>query len=291
MANHNKHDTTPLHYFKQQFMKRVVQIVLVFFIATFLVTEAKAQYRQKVYFLQNYNNAPYHFGFLLGMPIMDYSLHLKENYQNEHHAGDQFPASYGFSEDKLKEYQIVNVESHTTVGFSVGVIGDIRLSDYFNFRFSPTLSLSSKFVKYNTLLYDYAGQPLTDSLYRVESHDQLATFLEFPFHIKYRSKRYNNIGAYLIAGVNPKVHLGNFYKIPQDKNRPMVLQTNRGDVAVEIGAGFDIYNQWFKMGVELKFSYGLINVLKDDVLINDFVFNTPLKEVRNKQLQLCFTFE
>lgn len=285
-------------------MKRSLHIALAFLIATLIVTQAQAQRRQKVIFLQSYNNAPYHFGYLIGVNFMDYSLHLNENYQNAIHPKNEFPDGQdaSFQGDDLDHFQILNVESRAKPGFSVGVIGDLKLSEYFNLRFSPTLSLSSKYVTYTTMLYDASGNIIPISYYEngqqytketkeITSDDQLATFLEFPIHIKFRSKRYNNIGAYIIAGANPKLYLASRKtKIGSDGN-PALLQTNRGDVAVEVGAGFDIFNQWFKMGVELKFSYGMINVMKDDVLSMGYIYNSPLNSVRNKQLQLSFTFE
>ena len=277
---------------------------MTFLIAFILTSEVQAQHRQKVIYLQNYNNVPYHFGFLLGVNFMDYSLHLKENYQNQIHPSNEFPDGNddSFHGDDLDHFQILNVESQSKPGFSVGVIGDRRLGEYFNFRFSPTLSLSSKYVTYTNRLYDQNGEIIKIKSYldgnvvykdykEIVSDDQLATFLEFPLHIKYRSKRYNNIGAYLLAGVNPKLYLASRKTKIDSGGHPALLQTNRGDIALEIGAGFDIYNQWFKMGMEIKFSYGMINVMKDDVISMGYIYNSPLNEVRNKQLQLSFTFE
>lgn len=281
-------------------MKNNLRIALLVIIATFIVAGAQAQ-RQKVIYLQKYNNEPYHFGFLLGVNFMDYSLHTVENYQNEIHRKSQFSHQIedvtGFQDAQFDHFQIINAESRTTPGFSVGVIGDKRLGDYFNLRICPTLSLSSKYVYYEALLYDSDNNIIAKKLivgdddYSVKSNDQLATFLEMPILIKYRSKRYNNIGAYLIAGVNPKLYLASRKTKINADGHPALLQTNRTDLALEIGAGFDIYNQWFKMGVEIKMSFGLINVLKTDSLSMDYIYNIPFNDVRNKQLQLSFTFE
>lgn len=295
----------------KSFLKTVILLTLTFL----CLTGAQAQSR-KVIYLQKYNSEPYHFGFLLGVNFMDYSLILKDNYQNEIHPKSQFSRknddTYGFSNERLDHFRILSAESYTQPGFSVGVIGDKRLGDYFNLRLCPTLSLSSKFVQYETQLYDSAGEVIliansdlsapTETTKTVKSDDQLATFLEFPLQIKYRSKRYNNIGAYLIAGVNPKLYLGSIkgttLKATQNENGetinegvPAVLQINRTDFAFEFGTGFDIYNQWFKMGVELKFSIGIVNVMKNDSWSMDYMYNAPLEKVRNKQLQLSFTFE
>lgn len=295
-------------------MKNKFNIALLLTLTFLCLTGVQAQSR-KVIYLQKYNSEPYHFGFLLGVNFMDYTLILKDDYQNtilpKSHYSRKIDDRYGFSNDRLDHFRILSAESYTQPGFSVGVIGDLRLGEYFNLRLSPTLSLSSKFVQYEVQLYDTIGSVIlistsdpnhpVESTKIVKSDDQLATFIEFPLHVKYRSKRYNNIGAYLIAGVNPKLYLGSIKGTTLQPSEngdgtstegvPAVLQIKRSDLAFEFGAGFDIYNQWFKMGIELKFSAGLVNVMKKDSWSMEYIYNAPMDKVRNKQLQLSFTFE
>ena len=117
------------------------------------------------------------------------------------------------------------------------------------------------------------------------------TFVEFPLNIKYRSKRYNNIGAYVFGGINPKLDLAS-----QKDNKEVDAQgnefinnlvTKRFDCAAELGAGFDIYNQWFKMGIEVKMSYGLIDVVKNEA----FIYTAPINKLLNKLFQVSLLFE
>ena len=61
-------------------MKKSIRILLII-LATVLVGEIHAQGR-KVIYLQNYDKAPYHCGFLLGANFMDYNLILKDDYQS-----------------------------------------------------------------------------------------------------------------------------------------------------------------------------------------------------------------
>ena len=57
--------------------------------------------------------------------------------------------------------------------------------------------------------------------------------------------------------------------------------------AAELGAGLDIYNQWFKMGIEVKMSYGLLDIVKDEA----FIYTAPIEKLRNKLFQVSFLFE
>lgn len=279
-------------------MKKSIRILLII-LATVLVGEIHAQGR-KVIYLQNYDKAPYHFGFLLGANFMDYNLILKDDYQSIIYTDYRdLPTSTGdsdygisVSESTFQSYQIINVERDTLgrmlksiprVGFSVGVLGDLRLAEYLNLRFAPTFCLSEINYRYTLIIHQTDGQ---NTIKTVGSHNPYLCCLEFPLHLKYRSKRYNNVAAYLIAGANPKLYF-TFKKQGQNINW---LNSKTFDLALEFGGGFDIYNQWFKMGVEAKFSFGMLNALNEpDKQV--YFYAHPLKGLRNKQFQISFTFE
>ena len=65
------------------------------------------------------------------------------------------------------------------------------------------------------------------------------------------------------------------------------LVTKRFDCAAELGAGFDIYNQWFKLGIEVKMSYGFLNVMKNPA----FIYTAPIDKLRNKLFQVSLIVE
>ena len=259
---------------------------------------AQAQGR-KIIYLQNYDKAPYHFGFLLGANFMDYNLIVKENYQDIQYVNSQELPNTGdasllvpvqFSQDNFESYQIINIERDTMnrlmksiprVGFSVGVLGDLRLSEHLNLRFAPTFSLSEINYRYTLQINQKDGSVKYETPC---SHNPYLTCIEFPLHLKYRSKRYNNVAAYLITGLNPKMYFS-FKKKNQNFNW---LKNRTGDLALEMGAGFDIYNQWFKMGVEAKFGFGILNALSDDQV---YYYAHPLNGMKNKQFQISLTFE
>lgn len=270
-------------------MKKTIKIALLLVLAITCSYGVQAQGR-KIIYLQNYDKAPYHFGFLLGANFMDYNLFLKENYQDEIYTDFRdLPTELGLSEEKFVSYQILGVDRDTMgwalsniprVGFSVGVIGDLRISDHLNLRLSPTFSLSEINYRYYLKINQVDGEKTVSH----RSHNPYLSCVEFPLHLKYRSKRYNNIAAYLIAGINPKLYFS-FKKKSQSIDW---LNSKTGDLAVEAGTGFDIYNQWFKMGVEFKFSFGVLNAMSDDQVS---IYAQPLSGFKNKQFQLSFTFE
>ena len=248
------------------------------------VVPAQAQ-RRVIHYLPKYEQEPYHFGFLLAFNEMMYTVKTVENYQNIPHPADSWPNG-PYSVPNTQAIYVYNMETEMTPGFTVGIIGSKRLGRYFDLRFIPSLSFSERRMRYNLAIVDKNGN--TDMKAVTKSIG--TTFVEFPLNIKYRSKRYNNIGMYVMGGINPKIDLAS-----QKDNKENInghefinnLVTKRFDCAAELGAGIDIYNQWFKMGVEVKMSYGMLDIVKNEA----FIYTAPIDQLRNKLFQFSLLFE
>ena len=93
-----------------------------------------------------------------------------------------------------------------------------------------------------------------------------------------------------MGGINPKIDLASQKDNKDNLNGVEFINnlvTKRFDCAAELGVGFDIYNQWFKMGVEVKMSYGLLNIVKNEA----FMYTAPIDQLRNKLFQFSLLFE
>ena len=266
-------------------MKKTLRILTITLIIGVFVIPAQAQ-RRTVRYLANYENEPYHFGFLLGFNEMMYTVKTVENYQNMALPADAWPNG-NYSVSATRNLYVYNMETEATPGFTVGILGSKCLGRYFDLRFIPSLSFSSRKMRYDIVIQDTVGQVTMKQLTKSIG----TTFVEFPLNIKYRSKRYNNIGAYLMAGINPKLDLAsqkdNKESDGQGNEFINNLVTKRFDCAAELGVGFDIYNQWFRMGVEVKMSYGLLDIVKGEA----FLYTAPIDELRNKLFQVSLLFE
>ena len=249
------------------------------------VVPAQAQ-RRVIHYLPKYEQEPYHFGFLLAFNEMMYTVKTVENYQNIAQPADSWPNG-PYSIPNTQAIYVYNMETESTPGFTVGIIGSKRLGRYFDLRFIPSLSFSERRMRYDLALKDLDGNMTTKTMTKSIG----TTFVEFPLNIKYRSKRYNNIGAYVFGGINPKLDLAS-----QKDNKDVDgqgnefinnLVTKRFDCAAELGTGFDIYNQWFKMGIEVKMSYGMLDIVKNEA----FIYTAPIDQLRNKMFQVSLLFE
>lgn len=65
------------------------------------------------------------------------------------------------------------------------------------------------------------------------------------------------------------------------------IRVKKTDFALEIGTGVDFYTDYFKFGIEVKMSYGLMNILNKEQMI----YSSSIEELRNKTFQVSFTFE
>ena len=213
---------------------------------------------------------------------MMYTIKTVEDYQNVQLDPNIWP---GEGNASTEFYNVYNIETQQRPGFTVGVIGSKRLGRYFDLRFIPSLSFCDRQLNYTIIVN---GDP---NLKNTQKKQIFTTFVEFPLNIKYRSKRYNNIGAYLMGGVNPKLDLSS-NKQSYDPNTGTIKNfvTKRFDMAAEIGVGFDFYNQWFKMGLEVKMSYGMLDVIKSDNKAG-LIYSAPIDQLRNKMFQVSMLFE
>ena len=211
---------------------------------------------------------PMHFGISIGMNLQDLEM---EN------IGPQL------LEDGSTRTVLCDADTWNP-GFSVGVLADMRLSDHFNVRVSPTLHFGSKRLTFRDLdNFDEAGVP------QQATQDMKNTYISLPIDLKFSAQRFNNYRPYMIAGVNPMLNL-------TGKNQDY-LRLKRFDTMIEAGLGCDFYLPFFKFIPELKFCYGLTNALDSSHAgeltdINKRVYSQSIaKAAPTKMFILTFYFE
>ena len=113
-----------------------------------------------------------------------------------------------------------------------------------------------------------------------------STYLIFPLLIKYRSWRRNNVGAYVLGGMSYSIDLAAIKRTNQAANNGLI-KTRTHDAEVQLGAGFDFYTKYFKLGVEAKMLYGLNNLI-----INEGdIYSGSVSQLHSKVFMLSFVFE
>lgn len=181
-------------------------------------------------------NRPYidmrrwHYGFLFGLHMQD----LEFTNNGYVHTLD----------DGSQESWFADVAAYNP-GFSVGVLGELRLTEYVSLRFVPTMHFGDKMVCFRE---QNSGAEVKQNI--------KSTYLSVPVDVKYAAQRFNNYRPYVIAGLAPMADL----TVKKQKE----LLTRRFDLAFEVGFGCDFYLPFFKLIPEVKFCFGLADLLVKD---------------------------
>jgi hypothetical protein len=161
-------------------------------------------------------------------------------------------------------------------GFSVGVTGDLFLNPYMNLRLSPTIHFGDKTILFKELTSEEEKQVSVRSNY-----------LSVPLDLKISSMRLNNCRPYIIGGVYGALDMG------RKKGNPLLLK--QIDYGFEFGFGCNIYMPYFKLAPELKFKFGLPDMLeKNRSDLNneaDRIYTDALSKATTRMIILTFNFE
>ncbi|MGV7106315.1 type IX secretion/gliding motility protein PorT/SprT [Flavobacterium sp. U410] len=181
---------------------------------------------------ENFDKQRVHWGYFLGFNSLDFKF------------------------DYLSVTQDIQVQS--TTGFNVGLIGNLRLTDYVDFRFEPGLYVTQRNLTYPTL------EDPVDRLREVKS-----TYIFFPALLKLSSKRTGNIRPYLIGGLSTALNLGSMANSTED-NYNRKFRMKDWTSFYELGFGIDIYFEYFKFSPSIR---GVFST--KDELIRDNDPNSP----------------
>ena len=239
-------------------MKKIFKNIILFLIICF----AEVTFAQKFKKPQNlprYDFQKLHFGFTIGINSLDFVMNKNLSY--------------------VGTDSLVNVYSNNQYGFNLGIVSNLRLGKFTDLRFIPTLVFGERILDYNFKLNNTNENVITESK-RIES-----TLLDFPFHLKYKSERYNNIRTFIITGIKYSLDIASQDKI--DDEGEELVKLKKHDIMAEIGFGIDFYLEYFKFSPQIKLSHGILNVLNKENTIYTKSFN----QLRTNGWILSFTFE
>jgi hypothetical protein len=181
--------------------------------------------KKKVPNLPAFDYRPLHFGFLIGLNSMDFRVYHKAPVDRPEGMENRYA-------------ELVNLNP----GVNIGIVTSLRLNKNFNLRFLPGISFGQR-----DLWYIQDGEKDEGPL------EIKSTFLEFPLLLKFSGSRMTNLKPYVVGGINPRIDLA------KSENDGLNLYST--DLYLEVGAGLDMYLNYFRLSTEAKLSVGLRNVL------------------------------
>lgn len=162
-------------------------------------------------------------------------------------------------------------------GICVNVLADLRLHQYFNLRFSPGMYFGSKRAE---MLEWNSGW--------TQHQDIKTALVVLPIDLKISGDRLRNS--------RPYVTLGAMATFDVTRKKSDFLQFNTADAYLSVGLGCDFYLPFFKLNPEIKFCFGLTDILRHDrpdLDENPEIYNITksLAKVKSKMVVLTFYFE
>lgn len=233
-------------------LRSLVSLVAFAFALGLLAQERKVQNRPYI------DERRFHYGFLLGLHMQD--IEIENN---------------GYIDPETGEQWYAEIDNYSP-GFTVGVLGELRLNRYLSLRTSPTIHFGQKHAVYHEQV---SGADSTQVF--------KSTYISVPVDLKFAAPRYNNFRPYLVAGLNPMVDL--------TARKHDALRLKPFDLYLEVGMGCDIYLPFFKLNPEIKFCFGLLDIIHKDR--SDLIDTTLLKYTKGvnsghaNMIVLTFNFE
>lgn len=231
------------------------KITLILVLATIAFTSHAQIGGKGNYNYFDFQQKPYYFGITLGLNSSSFRPYRSQEYI--------------FSDS------IRSVQSASGPGFNLGIVTNLKIGKYFDFRFLPTLSFAERNLEYgrNSRITPYTQR-------KIES-----IFLEMPFHFRFKSEPYRDKRVFVIAGLKYGFDVASDSRVKQSQQ---LVKISPHDFSLEYGAGIQFFFPYFIFSPEIKFSHGLGNSL---IFNSNLEESTVLEKVLSRGITISFHFE
>ena len=237
-------------------MKRIISICIIYLIST--SAEAQLFTKERVLNNENFDKPRLSYGYYLGLNSYDFNIDYKSN---------------------LKDIQVIK-----STGFNVGLVGNIRINDFFDLRLEPGLVMSNRTLSYSETYFEGLIFDESDTEREIRS-----TYIHIPLLLKISTKRINNIKPFIVAGVSTALNLSSNQDNPDDNSQGN-FRLKKNNIFYEMGIGIDIYLTWFKFTPSIR---GVFSI--SDEHIKDFDSNSPwtrnISKMQTRGVFVNFTFQ
>lgn len=226
------------------------------------ISSAALAQRDEV-FRPNHDELPYYFGISVG---------LANHYMNFNRV-NRFLTTYSPSQDDLS---IIEINAINKTHYNLGLSASYKLANNLILKTNPNFLIGGNKSFYFKLKKDQSV---------MREFIIPSSTVQIPIGVKFQSDRYNAfryvdlMRHYLIIGGKIDFDLSNLGNsngiIPEisgsispiRREYPVVIKNT--DWGAEIGVGLSFYLRYVNISPEVKFSYGLRNLKKNDVLVSN----------------------
>ena len=237
-------------------MKKVLFILI--FLFSINIGYSQLFTKKKVLNNENFDKPSISWGYFLGLNNYDFNF----DYKND----------------------LEDIQTEKSFGFNVGLIGNVRINDYLDFRFEPGLVMSKR-----SLIYDPTNFNETEFNPIQHQRDIKSTYIHFPLLLKISTKRVNNIKPYITGGFSAAINLSSKEKSLDDNNLGQ-FRMKKNTFFYELGFGIDFYLEWFKFSPSIRGVFAISDELvPDEDPLSPWTSN--IEFMKTSGIVLNFTFQ
>lgn len=205
------------------------------------------------YNFRSFNKKAYYFGINIGFNNSGYKIQQ---------------SGFFINNDSIRV-----TEGNSSVGVNMHMITNLKLGEYFDFRFLPGFSFAQRGIEFTSVAE--GGRVIERNLESV--------FFELPFHIRFKSEPYKDKRMFVVAGLKYSYDVQT-----NSKSRQSLIKIAPHDFQYEVGLGIQMFYPYFIFSPEIKFSRGLGNILLYDRVQNEA---RVLENVVSQIFTISFNFE
>ncbi len=208
---------------------RPIAISIIFLLSSFFLFKP-VQAQQTILNMPDHDQKAYYFGITFAMNFSQYRLRYTDAYA------------------KTDTFKVV--QSRWSPGFNLGLMANLRLSNFIDIRTTPSIAFAEKKMNFS--------HPNTDSMTErsIES-----IYMHLPLQVKFKSERIGNFRFYGIVGGKFDFDMASNAR---SRRTDEFLKVKPIDLGYEMGVGFEFYYPNFIFAPEIKLSQGLMNQLYKD---------------------------
>ncbi|MBT8264611.1 MAG: PorT family protein [Muriicola sp.] len=183
---------------------------------------------------------------------------------------------YDFKFEYKNDLQDILVDK--SMGFNVGLIGEMRINQFLDLRFEPGLFYTTRTLGFPGFTEE------ADAIREVKS-----TYINFPLLLKVSTKRLGNWKPFIIGGVSASMNLGS-NEASLDDNSSGTFRMKKQVLNYELGFGIDFYTEYFKFSPSIRGVFAMGDELVPDNDPNS-AWTGNIDALRTRGIFVNFTFE
>ncbi len=134
-------------------------------------------------------------------------------------------------------------------GLNVSIVANMKLGEYFDFRFLPGFSfVGRKFFYVNAV----------DEIEQIKPIESV--LVQIPLQVRFKSDPFHDMRVFVLAGAKYTYDVASNARI-RDQQANRIIRISPHDYAVEVGAGCQFFFPFFILSPEIKYSQGIGNIL------------------------------